>query len=328
MTDEDAIKYNCFDTLCPMHVQIDADGQIVHVGPTLAKLRVLDWEGKLFSEVFRIDRPKGVETVQQLEGMAGRKLHIRFNDAPHTRFKGICAKGAFHTIINLSFGIDLLDAVQTYKLTNAEFAGTDLAIEMLYLIEANAAAQTEGSKLTKTLRNARIEAEKQANSDALTGLYNRRAMNSVLEGLILEGKSFACMHLDLDYFKAVNDTHGHAAGDYILTNVAEILRSEVRRGDSVARVGGDEFVLLFPDLIEEEILDKIASRIISKLEVPVRYDGQICKISGSAGTSLSIHYDNPNADEILSDADIALYASKNSGRGRHMFFSDQLLKAS
>ncbi len=307
-----------------MHFQFDDRGTIVHVGPTLAKIAPSVLKGQSVWDAFHISRPRGTETIADLLALNGRKIHMHFQDDPSISFKGVCAQGNFFTFINLSFGIGLVDAVQRFGLTNSDFAGTDLAIEMLYLTEAKKMAIAESRALTQTLVEARKKALAQANSDALTGLANRRAMGERLQTLINRDKDFACMHLDLDYFKAVNDTYGHAAGDHILVEVARILESETRKEDCVARVGGDEFVILFVGLTDREILDAIARRIIEKLEVPVRYAGQICEISGSAGTTLSTGYAKPNPDQLLCDADLALYASKNNGRGQHMFYSPQL----
>lgn len=316
-----ATSHDALDLLCPLHVKLDETGTIVHAGPTLRKLRSNGVLNRPLWDVFHIQRPRNLYSLDDLHSMGGRKIHMLFNSSPATPFKGVCARGPLFTLINLSFGIGLIEAVQTYGLTNGDFAATDLAIEMLYLSEAKNIALRESSALNRNLETARQNAIAQANSDVLTGLANRRAMTEQLERLIANQQDFACMHLDLDYFKAVNDTYGHAAGDHILKEVAKILNAETRKDDCVARVGGDEFVILFVGLTDRNQLDKIAKRIIAKLEIPVHYQGHICRISGSAGTSLSSFYSSPDADGLLSDADIALYASKDAGRGCHNFYS-------
>ncbi len=326
MANQDVVPmHSCFDIICPMHFQFNHQSKIVHVGPTLAKIAPTPLEGQTVWEAFKILRPRGVDTVGDLLNLNGRKIHMQFQDDPDTAFKGVCAQGNFYTFINLSFGIGLADAVQKFDLTNSDFAATDLAIEMLYLTEAKKMAIAESAALNKTLAAARKSALKQANSDALTGLANRRAMGERMQAMIAKGQDFACMQLDLDYFKAVNDTHGHAAGDHILQEVAAILKAETRKDDCIARVGGDEFVILFAGLTDQKLLDGIARRIIAKLERPVNYEGCICKISGSAGTTVSTQYSPPDADTLLNDADVALYASKNGGRGQHNFFNPKLL---
>jgi diguanylate cyclase (GGDEF)-like protein len=159
-----------------------------------------------------------------------------------------------------------------------------------------------------------MSAEKQATTDVLTGLKNRRAMDALLADMTLSRRPFGLMHLDLDYFKEVNDTFGHGAGDQILQKAASILLSEVRAEDAVARVGGDEFVLVFDNIVDVERLMLIAERIVQKLEEPVEFQNKQCSISGSIGITASSFYKSPDPVRMLSDADIALYASKDKGR--------------
>jgi len=318
------------ETLCPMHVILDETGHIVHVGATLQKLRAdLPMQGARFLEVFELRRPRRVTTMDELLKSAGVKLHLRLRGAPETGLKGVLAplsdgRGA---VLNIGFGISLLDAVRDYALVSSDFAATDLAIEMLYLVEAKSAAMEASRKLNLRLQGAMIAAEEQAYTDTLTGLKNRRAMDHVLARLIGRGSDFALMQIDLDFFKAVNDTLGHAAGDHVLQNVARIMVEETRDDDTVARVGGDEFVILFDGLTECAALSRVAERIIEKLEVPMPFGEHLCQISASCGTVLSQSYDAPEAAVMLADADLALYASKNAGRAQHSFFSPQMREA-
>ena len=146
-------------------------------------------------------------------------------------------------LINLSFGMTVVEAVRDHRLTDADFAPTDLAMELLYLVEAKTAVMQELRDMNRRLEGAKTAAEEQALTDTLTGLRNRRAMDMALSRLMLRGTPFGLMHLDLDFFKAVNDTLGHAAGDHVLRQVARVLRVQMRGGDTVARMGGDEFVV-------------------------------------------------------------------------------------
>jgi diguanylate cyclase (GGDEF)-like protein len=226
--------------------------------------------------------------------------------------------------VNLSFGISIVDAVREYKLTAADFAATDLTVEMLYLVEAKSAAMDASKQLNQRLQLARDAAEQQALTDTLTGLKNRRAMDQELADVISQRTPFAMMHADLDYFKAVNDTLGHAAGDFVLQQVAEIMKNETRDADIVARVGGDEFVLLVKGTEDRFLLERIAQRIIKQLQVPMDFEGDSCRISGSIGIVVASDYIAPTADQMLVDADAALYAAKNAGRGQHLFFAPHM----
>ncbi len=206
------------EMLCPMFVLVDEQGEIKFVGPTLQKLRPKQpMQGRSFLDVFDLVRPRSVTTTSALLSLAGAKLHLKLKDEPRTALKGLIAplpdgKGA---IINLSFGISILDAVRDYALTSADFSGTDLAIELLYLVEAKSAAMEASRSLNLRLQEAMLAAEEQAFTDMLTGLKNRREMDVFLGHMTSGNVPFALMHLDLDYFKSVNDRLGHAAGDFV-----------------------------------------------------------------------------------------------------------------
>lgn len=313
--------------LLPMHLVLDAQGQILQAGPTLRKLFAdTPPEGQDFFALFQPRRPYGIETVADLLQHQGAKLHLRLRDERRTPLKGVvvAAGQAGGVVLNLSFGITIIEAVATYDMTAADFAPTDLTVEMLYLVEAKTAAMQAWQRLNTRLQGAKIAAEEQAYTDTLTGLKNRRAMDHVLARFIDAGEPFGLMHLDLDFFKQVNDTLGHAAGDHVLQEVARVLVEETRADDLVARVGGDEFVLLFRGMTDIDKLNDIAVRIIAKLEQPIRYGEELCRISGSIGTVLSDRYEAPAPAQLLDDADMALYASKRSGRARHTVYSDAL----
>ncbi|MCV3271207.1 GGDEF domain-containing protein [Roseobacter sinensis] len=319
--------HNVLNVMCPMHLILDRDGLILFAGPTAQKLLPdQSMIGRRFLELFDIKRPREISTPEALRETAGIKLHLQFRRPPHRDLKAVLMEGpeTGQMIINLSFGISVVDAVQDYKLTAADFAPTDLTIEMLYLVEAKSAAMEASRQLNRRLQGARVAAEEQALSDTLTGLRNRRGMDRMLADLIANGEDFALMHMDLDYFKAVNDTMGHAAGDYVLQQVARIMLNEVRSHDTVARVGGDEFVLLLRSVDRPKVIDQIATRIIARVSEPILFEGQICNVSSSAGTTLSRHYEVVTADQLLGDADVALYESKSRGRRQHTFFSEDL----
>lgn len=317
------------DILCPMNLILDARGYVLHVGPTTAKLAEggENMIGRPFLELVNIKRPWVVNSVDDLVKMAGRKLHLEILDDLRTGLKGIMVPlpgEAGEMIINLSFGISIIDGVREYSLTNADFAATDLAIELLYLVEAKTAAMEASRRLNQRLQGAKIAAEEQAYTDTLTGLKNRRAMDMVLDRMLVLGEQFAMMHIDLDYFKAVNDTLGHAAGDHVLLKVAQVMVDETRETDCVARVGGDEFVIILPQVKDEPTLRRIGNRIIRVLEQPIPFEGEICNISASIGTVWIERGSDIEKDELLSNADVALYASKNAGRAMQTFYSPDL----
>jgi len=324
-----ALDGEALDVLMPMHLWFGADERVVRVGPTLAKIAGDEQLiGQPLFDIVDLRRPQAAHSVEAILALAGMRLRLALFCRADLPFRGVVVPmpGGQGGFINLSLGVSFARAVADCDLTLNDFSPCDQTIDLLYLREANAAIAHESRDLTARLQTARQNAEEQALTDALTGLQNRRAMDATLKELTeTPMPRFGLMHLDLDFFKEVNDTFGHAAGDHVLTNVADILSEEIRTGDIVARVGGDEFVLLFLDCDDPELLKSIANRLIARLEEPTTFDGQTCRISASAGSVLASRYAVPDPDQMLNDADIALYASKNRGRAQHTYFDDELL---
>ncbi len=321
------------DVLCPMHAIVDATGHIRHAGPALQKLSPgHPLAGTRLMEVFELRRPRASGSMASLIGLAGLKLHFSLRQPPRTELKGVLAPlppGADHgvpggAVLNLSFGISIIDAVRDYALTGADFAVTDLAVEMLYLVEAKTAVMEELRRLNLRLDGAREAAEAQALTDTLTGLGNRRALDLALDRLTANGCGFALMHLDLDHFKAVNDTFGHAAGDHVLLTVAERLRAATRDADQVIRQGGDEFLLVLPSLTDAVQISDLGTRLVGALETPIPYGDDMLRISASIGTSVSTAYDPVDVEQMMEDADIALYCVKERGRHGHLLYTPEL----
>ncbi|PQO23683.1 GGDEF domain-containing protein [Rhodobacteraceae bacterium WD3A24] len=313
----------------PLHLRLDAAGRICGAGPTLAKLCAgRPMIGRPFAELFELRSPRRVARLDELAGSA--RLRIGIRHLPGTVLRGLAVPldaaegdaqdddngGTGGLLLNLSFGISVVEAVRDHGLTEADFAPTDLTVEMLYLVEAKSAVLDELRDMNGRLLGAKAVAEEQARTDTLTGLRNRRAVDHALRAAVAEGRAFGLVHLDLDHFKQVNDTMGHAAGDHVLREVARILADETRSGDVIGRVGGDEFVILFPGVDGYAPLISIARRILARLEAPIPFEGRACRVSASIGATLSCLYAWPTPERLLGDADRALYASKRSGRGR------------
>ena len=162
-----------------------------------------------------------------------------------------------------------------------------------------------------------------AHHDGLTDLANRSLFLEKLEHA-LQGASgvapVALMSLDLDRFKSVNDTLGHAVGDQLLRRVADRLRRAVRDGDTVARLGGDEFAIIQSGIEDLSQAREFAERLVAAIGAPYEFDG----ISVSIGVSVGITFapaDGVAADSLLRNADVALYRAKSVGGGAYRFFS-------
>ncbi len=183
-----------------------------------------------------------------------------------------------------------------------------------------------GTDITEEyLREA--ETQRLARFDSLTGLSNRHRMAHQIETTLTAFKAAkrncAIMMLDLDKFKQVNDTLGHAAGDELLKQVASRLKRSIERDCEIGRLGGDEFQVMIPDVDDRGVLGEIAMKIITMLKQPYSLDEGRCVIGCSVGIAIAPH-DGVTADEIVHSADLALYAAKNGGRGQYRFFSGEL----
>ncbi len=176
-------------------------------------------------------------------------------------------------------------------------------------------------------RKARELINQQANFDPLTGLPNRRLMFDRLEQLIKQStrnkKSIAIAYIDLDNFKEINDSRGHDFGDELLKGISARLRSEVRETDTVARIGGDEFVILLGDLERPEIADPIIRQVSKKLADPILIEGETVYVTASIGVSVFPN-DGNEGKSLLLGADQAMYAAKANGRNTHQYFTTSL----
>ena len=156
--------------------------------------------------------------------------------------------------------------------------------------------------------------------DALTGLPNRRLLLDRLITLLLHAKRtqqrIAVMYLDLDGFKAVNDSFGHDCGDKLLIMAAERLRYAAREEDTIARLGGDEFMVVIGEIAEFEDVDRPANNIIRALSEPYRIDGAIINVTASIGVSFYPD-DGIDVDDLIRRADQALYEAKHAGKNQY-----------
>jgi diguanylate cyclase (GGDEF)-like protein len=194
--------------------------------------------------------------------------------------------------------------------------------------------QKRGSELAESVgelrdRDQRLELinaelQHQATHDALTGLANRVLFAARLEQAIADQRSFAICVLDLDRFKVINDSLGHGAGDSLLKLVGRRLLSTTRSQDSVARAGGDEFLLLLRDVESPEAVEKLVSRWMTALSEPFRIQGAELHISPSIGIA-RYPIDAIDGEELLARADEAMYQAKQNGRNMFRFFDAEVM---
>ncbi len=277
--------------------ETDRSGAITYVSETIGEVvgRSQDWLiGRAFTDLFVLDGPQTSE----------RTL-------------------AFHLSTRSSFQ-DL--AVQAAVLGGDE---RWWSINGLPVYDDNDAFQGfrgSGSDLTERRRSEQ-QVTRLAHYDALTGLANRVQMSKMLERIltarVLDARVCSVFLLDLDRFKQVNDTLGHPAGDALLTQVSQRLERVVDQSGRVGRLGGDEFQIIIPGRRDTAELSALAEQIIEALSQPYVIDGHRVMIGASLGIALSPD-NGVTSEALIRNADLALYAAKDGGRGRHHFYAPDL----
>ncbi len=187
--------------------------------------------------------------------------------------------------------------------------------------------QLDSTRREQQLKEQEARYRNLAHHDTLTGLPNRLSlqvrMSELLAHATANGLGVAVIYIDLDRFKDINDLRGHRCGDALLQNAARRLRDCVRATDLVVRMGGDEFIVATTEAQSTVQIVTMVERIAASLELPLLYDGEVLKTSGSMGIAV---YPEHGADleQLLKNADIALYQAKATGRGNHRFFANSM----
>jgi len=239
----------------------------------------------------------------------------------HSEYRIITPTGLVRNI--RAVGTVYKDAHSTPKMVGVNWdVSADVALNES-LKRANRLSEARNTELEA----AKAAIEHNALHDSLTGLPNRRYLDEVLkERAEQAGRNdgtLALLHIDLDRFKQINDTLGHAAGDAMLVHAAYTLSAHCGPGDFVARIGGDEFVVVSSVTNGDAGLAALADRLIARMRQPILYEGHECR----SGISVGIAYEKgrrPDPNRLLINADIALYRAKSRGRSRYEFFTSAL----
>jgi diguanylate cyclase (GGDEF)-like protein len=212
--------------------------------------------------------------------------------------------------------------IGTLELTSSLNGAFDARhVEIATMLAGEAAMALENARLYDEIRH-------QALHDGLTGLANRvlfrdRVIQALERNRGRDARTFAVLFIDLDDFKVLNDTLGHARGDDVLVVAAERVLATLRPSDTAARLGGDEFAVLLDDVHDEETALSIAIRLADRLREPIDLGDAMPMIAASIGIALS-GTDGETADDLLRNADVAMYAAKSSSRGRAELFRSVL----
>ncbi len=194
--------------------------------------------------------------------------------------------------------------------------------------------QQLAKQVATTITRAKVYAEilKYATLDALTGFYNRRQLDERVKQEVShakrKGSSLCAIMADIDYFKQVNDTYGHATGDLVLKTISKIMRNQLREYDIAARYGGEEFVILLPNtnkeeayMVAERLNKAVNNKVIDIEKVNIKNSTKTIKVTVSIGIS---EYENSlKPEQLVLNADRALYEAKDTGRNRIVFFDKE-----
>ena len=323
MTDPATFKQASFtletlDVLFPMHVILSAEGNITRVGPALRKILGDDLVDKAFLDAFTLKKPRSIVDLDGLRDAAQTKVVIcaPWNDGESIEFRcvpnrfGPDERGLF---IDFSLSSSFLDVVNRFGLNASDFKPNDVSLDLIYTIEPQRTLVEDSNRLTRALEDSRLEAERAANVDVLTGISNRRSLYRHIDQLLAApvlSEEYFLLHIDLDKFKAVNDNFGHAAGDHVLQQTASVLQRVAKSNDIPARIGGDEFAMLIAGPYDDVEIVRFAADLQTALVAPIQFEGHVFNIGASVGIVRVDVQAHANADELLKCSDIALYEAK------------------
>jgi diguanylate cyclase (GGDEF)-like protein len=283
--------------------------------------------------VFRAILPKSLPSAEARTWKIGSRLRVtgvcsvRLDAQSRITGEGVAAAKSFRVLMRSPDDVSVLENPSWWTPVHALAVLTVAVLTTLVVLAWVIVLRRQVRRQTALLRRSEARFRHMALHDALTGLATRLLLQDrldvALEAARRHGSGLAVLMFDLDCFKTVNDTHGHQAGDEVLRVVANRVLKIVRKADTVARFGGDEFVVLLPELTDPDALEKIAANIVESLAIPVFFAGREVRVSVSVGVCAS-GAGELDADALMRNADAALYQAKASGRNRYQFFSPQM----
>jgi diguanylate cyclase (GGDEF)-like protein len=294
----------------PISELLERAASLVHYAAPANTVRVAMAEpGRLRLEAHVGDDPL---EVNQSEAFARLALHV---DSPAVRMGLEIAPGAVGDVAAAPIRSDRARHGVMQAWRHGERGFTAQELEFIGAVADSVAAAIERRDSEEALRRRALQ-------DPLTGLANRSLLYERLEHwsrrTARSGERAALLLIDLDHFKRINDSLGHRAGDDLIVQVATRLREAVRPADTVARIGGDEFVVLCEQVRDASDVAHVAHRLLEALEAPFALADEKVAVGASIGVALGFERRTP--EEMLAEADVALYCAKDEGRARHVFY--------
>ncbi|MEM9707537.1 MAG: EAL domain-containing protein [Pseudomonadota bacterium] len=328
------VSHQILARLLPFHLLLDPAGLVLAAGPSLAKLvEPSPLIGAPVFDVLRVVRPQRFDASKGFQTLFGKRLSVEIRalgDAKSSLIFGIALEldhgGSPHIFLALTPSVNARTFIEEHGLKISDFGPADGSADIAPLLAMQEDMLEDGKKKSLRLEMARDAAERLANHDALTGLPNRRALMEYLNE-ILSQNAVTVLHLDLDKFKEINDSLGHAAGDAALKHTASAMVKTLGREALCARLGGDEFVGVLNGQWPASQLHALADRLIAEIMEPFAWSGEFLTVGASVGIASARPEAEMNADKILHHADLALYEVKRLRRGKALICTPELLAA-
>ena len=305
---------------------IRIDGQLIGYDLTTSDATLLLSSGNTF---FPVILPKSLAGGGASAWRVGSRLRITgicsvsIDTESHVR-EGTIVTQSFRVLMRSPADVRVLELPSWWTPTRAIVVLALALLATLVILVWAIVLKRRVDQQAALLRASESQFRHMALHDALTGLATRILMhdrlNVALEGARRRRACLAVLMIDLDKFKEVNDTYGHQAGDEVLRISAKRLLQSVRKEDTVARIGGDEFVVLLPDLADEAAAEMVAEKIVKRIATPIQINGREVPITVSMGICAATagEFDE---DALLRNADAALYEAKEHGRNCYRIFS-------
>ncbi|WP_316648288.1 putative bifunctional diguanylate cyclase/phosphodiesterase [Ovoidimarina sediminis] len=329
-----SLSMETFERIVPFGVIVDAGGIVRNLGPSLQKIAgSACGVGRPVFEVFSFRKPRLLKPELVFQDVVGARITMEVqtpgNDGPVSVFGmafNITIDGLPHVALVMTPGVNARRLIEEQGLRTCDFSAGDGSPDLLPLLAMQEEMAADSKRAAVRLKSAYDEAERIALHDTLTNLPNRRALMIEL-GDVAQKEPLTIVHVDLDRFKEINDTYGHAAGDAALQHAASALRSVFGDEAMCARLGGDEFVVLLRGAAQEAKLAEFGQAVVAAVSAPFQFRGEHLKIGASVGLARTISSDGLSADELMHRVDLALYEAKRSGRGCAKLYTPDMLSA-